>query len=143
MPVRTATARWEGPLQGGKGAMRLGTGAFDGAYSFSTRFEEEPGTNPEELIGAAHAGCFSMQVGAVLERRGNPAESIETEARVHLRRDDTGNRIARIDLITRGRVPGIDEATFKEVAQEAKEGCIVTRALGGVEEMTLEATLER
>lgn len=123
--------------------MSLGSGAFEGPFGFQSRFEEGSGTNPEELIGAAHAGCFSMQLGAVLERRGTPAEMIETDARVHLRRDDTGNRIARIDLIVRGRVPGVDEATFKEVAQEAKDGCIVTRALAGVDEVTLDATLEQ
>lgn len=140
--ARTARAAWRGTLKDGDGTMALGSGAFEGPYSFQSRFEEGQGTNPEELIGAALAGCFSMALGGALERQGNPAESIETEAKVHLRRDDSGARIARIDLVTRGRVAGVDEEAFKAAAEETKQTCIVARALGAVEEITVEATLE-
>ncbi len=95
MPERTATARWEGGLQGRKGTMRLGSGAFEGQYSFSSRFEEGTGTNPEELIGAAHAGCFSMALSAGLERAGHAPNSVEPSARVHLERGESGFRISR------------------------------------------------
>src|SRR3954463_3454696 len=110
MPERTATARWEGGLQGGKGTMRLGSGAFDGQYSFSSRFEEGTGTNPEELIGAAHAGCFSMAFSAQLTNAGFPPTSVQTQARVHLDKGDAGFSITTIDLVTEAVVPGIDEA---------------------------------
>lgn len=137
--ARTARAAWRGTLQEGDGTMAFGS--FEGPFTYKSRFEEGPGTNPEELVGAALAGCFTMQLAGALGRGGTPAESVETEAKVHLRRDDSGARIARIDLVTTGRVPGIDEADFKEAAQQAKEGCIVSRALGGVEEITVDATL--
>jgi osmotically inducible protein OsmC len=141
MPVRSANARWEGPLQDGKGTMSLGSGAFDGQYSFGTRFEEEPGTNPEELIGAAHAGCFSMALSGALGRAGHDPESVETTARVHLDKEDGGFAITRVELQTRARVPGISEEDFQAAANEAKEGCPVSRALGAIE-ITLEAELE-
>src|SRR6266540_5503286 len=108
MPARTATARWEGGLQQGKGTVRLGSGAFEGQYSFSSRFEEGTGTNPEELIGAAHAGCFSMALTAGLERAGYPPTSVDTTARVHLERVEGGFSIPRIDLDCVASVPGID-----------------------------------
>jgi osmotically inducible protein OsmC len=133
MPARTATARWEGGLQQGKGSMRLGSGAFEGQYSFSSRFEEGTGTNPEELIGAAHAGCFSMALSAGLERAGHPPTSVETTARVHLDRAESGFRISRIDLDTTAEVPSIDDAAFQEQAQAAKVGCPVSQALAGVD----------
>lgn len=133
MPARTATARWEGGLQQGKGTMRLGSGAFEGQYSFSSRFEEGTGTNPEELIGAAHAGCFSMALSGALERAGHTANSIETSARVHLERGDSGFRISRIELSTTADVPGIDDAAFQEQAATAKANCPVSQALAGVD----------
>jgi lipoyl-dependent peroxiredoxin len=133
MPARTATARWEGGLRQGKGTMRLGSGAFEGQYSFSSRFEEGTGTNPEELIGAAHAGCFSMALTAGLERAGHTASSIETSARVHLERADSGFRISRIELDTTAAVPGIDDAAFQEQAEVAKANCPVSKALAGVD----------
>jgi lipoyl-dependent peroxiredoxin len=133
MPARTATARWEGGLRQGKGTMRLGSGAFEGQYSFSSRFEEGTGTNPEELIGAAHAGCFSMALTAGLERAGHTASSIETSARVHLERADSGFRISRIELDTTAAVPGIDDAAFQEQAEAAKADCPVSKALAGVD----------
>jgi lipoyl-dependent peroxiredoxin len=133
MPARTATARWEGGLQQGKGAMRFGSGAFDGQYSFSSRFEEGTGTNPEELIGAAHAGCFSMALSGALERAGHTANAIDTSARVHLERGESGFRISRIELTTTADVPGIDDATFREQAEAAKQNCPVSQALTGVD----------
>jgi lipoyl-dependent peroxiredoxin len=133
MPERTANARWEGGLQDGKGTMRLGSGAFEGQYSFSSRFEEGTGTNPEELIGAAHAGCFSMALSAGLERAGHAPNSVVTSARVHLERGDSGFRISRIDLNTTADVPGIDDAAFREQADTAKANCPVSQALAGVD----------
>ena len=141
MPARTANARWEGGLKDGKGSMRLGGGAFEGQYSFSSRFEEGTGTNPEELIAAAHAGCFSMAFSAGLERAGHSPNSVETEAKVHLSPADGGGfRISRIDLVTTADVPGIEEDAFQQAAQAAKEGCPVSKALAAVE-ITVAATL--
>src|SRR5689334_7277000 len=116
MPARTAEAQWEGSLQEGKGTMRLGSGAFEGQYSFSSRFEEGTGTNPEELIGAAHAGCFSMALSAGLGRAGYTPTRVHTTATVHLEKGDAGFRISRIDLRTEAEVPGIDDAAFQEQA---------------------------
>jgi osmotically inducible protein OsmC len=141
MPARTANARWEGGLKDGKGNMRLGGGAFEGQYSFSSRFEEGAGTNPEELIAAAHAGCYSMAFSAGLEKAGYSPNSVETEAKVHLSPADGGGfRISRIDLVTNADVPGIEEDAFQQAAEAAKEGCPVSKALAAVE-ITLNATL--
>jgi lipoyl-dependent peroxiredoxin len=141
MPARTANARWEGGLKDGKGNMRFGGGAFEGQYSFSSRFEEGAGTNPEELIAAAHAGCYSMAFSAGLEKAGFSPNSVETEAKVHLSPADGGGfRISRIDLVTNADVPGIEEDAFQQTAQAAKEGCPVSKALAAVE-ITLNATL--
>src|SRR5918993_4007377 len=144
MAARTANAHWEGSLKEGRGQMSLGSGAFEGKYSFKSRFEEgDNGTNPEELLAAAHAGCFSMALSLVLGEGGNEPESIQTQAKVSLRNlDDTGPTITKIALMTRGRVPGIDQEAFEKAATTAKETCVVSRALAGVEEITLEATLE-
>ena len=143
MAARTANALWEGSLKEGRGQMSLGSGAFEGAYSFQSRFEEgENGTNPEELIAAALAGCYSMQLGAVLGEGGNDADSVQTAAKVSMRTTDEGPRISRIALVTTARVPGIDEAAFGEAAETAKRACLIARALGGVDEITLDATLE-
>lgn len=140
MPVRSADAVWEGELQGGKGTMRFGGGAFEGQYSFSSRFEEGTGTNPEELIAAAHAGCFSMALSGALGRAGHAPTRVRTTARIHLEKGDAGFTIARSELRTEAEVPGIDEAKFREIAEGAKAGCPVSRALGGVE-ITLDAKL--
>ena len=140
MPVRTANAVWEGTLKEGNGKMKFGSGAFDGQYSFSSRFEEGAGTNPEELIGAAHAGCFSMAFSAQLTNNGFPPTRVQTEAKVHLEKGDAGFSIAAIDLVTEAEVPGIDEAKFQELADTAKRTCPVSRALAGVE-IRLNATL--
>jgi osmotically inducible protein OsmC len=133
MATRTASARWDGSLQEGDGSMLLGSGAYEGPYSFRSRFEEGEGTNPEELIGAAHAGCFSMALAGVLERAAHPPERIQTEATVHLDKSDDGFRITRIDLRTRVAVQGIGEEHLREHAETAKEGCPVSHALAGVE----------
>jgi osmotically inducible protein OsmC len=137
MPERKANARWEGNLKEGRGTMALGGGAFEGQYSYRSRFEEGEGTNPEELIAAAHAGCFSMALSAGLDGAGHTPESVETEATVHLGSEG----ITRIDLVTRARVPGIDEDAFQAVVEEARAGCPVSKALAAVE-ITADATLE-
>jgi lipoyl-dependent peroxiredoxin len=140
MPARTATARWEGGLRDGSGTMRLGSGAYEGAYSFASRFEDGTGTNPEELLGAAHAGCFSMALSAGLERGGHPPTSVDTTAHVHLERAEGGFRIGRIELECSAVVPGIDDAAFQEEAAAAKTGCPVSQALAAVD-ISLTATL--
>lgn len=141
MPTRDGTAEWKGDLKGGSGTVSVASGLFDARYSFSTRFEEEPGTNPEELIGAAHAGCYSMAFSNMLAEAGHTAESVRTTAKVHLRFVDGAPTIARIDLVVEGRVPGITEEQFASLAQAAKEGCPVSRALAGVGEIVLDAKL--
>ncbi|HET7436412.1 MAG TPA: OsmC family protein [Thermoanaerobaculia bacterium] len=138
---RTATAEWNGDLRQGKGTMRLGSGAFEGKYSFSTRFEDAPGTNPEELIGAAHAGCFSMALSAALTKAGHTAESIRTTADVYLEKVGEGFGITRIKLTTVGRVPGINAEQFREFAEGAKANCPVSKALAGVQ-IELDASFE-
>ena len=137
---RNATARWTGDLRTGSGTVRLGSGAFEGAYSFKTRFEGAPGTNPEELLGAAHAACFSMALSLGLTKAGHPPQSIETSAVVHLEKVGEGFAITGIDLSTQGSVPGMSEADFKRLAEDAKANCIVSKALAAVP-LTLAATL--
>jgi osmotically inducible protein OsmC len=141
MAVQNASAEWKGGLKDGAGKMRVGSGAFEGPYTFVSRFETGPGTNPEELIGAAHAGCFSMALAAALGRAGHQPTSINTSAKVHLGTSEAGPTITRIDLEVEGVVPGIDAAKFQEFAEGAKKGCVVSRALAGVKEITLSATL--
>ena len=141
MAVRTATAEWKGDLQGGSGTLETESGAVQTGYSFGTRFGEERGTNPEELIGAAHAGCFSMALANMLAQAGHTPTSIRTEAKVKLEMLEGGPTITRIDLRTRGKVPGMDEGAFVEQAERAKGGCPVSRALKAVE-ITLDAKLE-
>lgn len=141
MPTRTASARWEGSLADGSGTMRLGGGAYEGPYSFQSRFEEGEGTNPEELIGAAHAGCFSMALSADLDREGHAPESVDTDASVHFEQVDGTPTITRIELRTSARVPGIDAGALDRIAEGAKQNCPVSRALAGVE-ISLDATLE-
>jgi lipoyl-dependent peroxiredoxin len=141
MPTRTAEARWDGSLQEGKGTMRMASGAYEGPYSFESRFEEGEGTNPEELIAAAHAGCFSMALSAELGRAGHSAESVETTAKLHLEKVEGGFGITRIELDTRARVPGVSDDEFQQIAEGAKKGCPVSRALAAVESIELQATL--
>ena len=142
MATRDGSAEWRGDLKSGSGTASVASGLFsEGKYSFSSRFEEGRGTNPEELIAAAHAGCFAMALSNILAGEGHTPDSVKTTAKVHLRNIDGNPTIAQIDLITEGRVPGIDQAQFAEYAEQAKAGCPVSRALAGVSEMTLEATL--
>jgi osmotically inducible protein OsmC len=140
MPVRKSTAVWEGGLKEGKGRMKLGSGAYEGSYSFGSRFEEASGTNPEELIAAAHAGCFSMALAAALGRAGHDPRKVETTARAHLEKVGEGFKITRMELMTRAEVPGIETDAFQEIAEKAKTNCPVSQALGGVE-ISLAATL--
>jgi osmotically inducible protein OsmC len=140
MPVRKAKAMWEGGLKGGKGTVALGSGAFQGPYSFGSRFENASGTNPEELIGAAHAGCFSMAFAAGLEHAGHAPTRVSTAAQVHIEKVGEGFKITRIELSTEAEVPGIDEAAFQDLARKAKEGCPVSQALAGTE-IVLDARL--
>ena len=142
MPARTASAVWEGNLREGKGKMKLGSGAFEGAYSFTSRFEEGTGTNPEELIGAAHAGCFSMALSAGLGRSGFTPKRIQTTAKVHLIKAEDAFKIGKVELSTEAEVPQIDEKTFLEHAEGAKKNCPVSKALAGVE-IQLNARLVR
>lgn len=133
MPVRKANAVWEGSLKEGHGTVALGSGAYEGRYSFGSRFEEAGGTNPEELIGAAHAGCFSMALSAGLGRSGYTPKRVATSAKVHLEKVGEGFKITRIELDNESEIPGIDESAFQEHANKAKEGCPVSQALAGVE----------
>lgn len=136
MTVRASTAEWKGTLKEGAGAMKLGSGAYEGPFTFASRFESGPGTNPEELIGAAHAGCFSMFLSALLSKEGF-VPTIRTTAKVHL---GAGPTINLIELETEAEVPGIDEEKFQQLAQDAKKGCPVSKALAGPE-ITLTAKL--
>lgn len=140
MALRTANAEWSGNLTEGHGTMRLGGGAFQGPYSFESRFEEGEGTNPEELIAAAHAGCYSMAFASELAQAGHTPEKVSTEAKVSLVKGEDGFGINRIQLVTEASVPGIDPEEFKEIAEAAKNGCPVSKALAGPE-ITVAATL--
>ena len=137
---RTASARWTGDLKSGKGSIKLGSGAFEGAYSFGTRFENAPGTNPEELLGAAHAGCFTMALSHALAQAGHPVTSVDTTCTVHANKVGEGFAITGIDIVTHGVVPGLTAADFQQHAEATKTGCIISRALAAVP-MTLKATL--
>lgn len=140
MPTRIAEATWEGNLQEGSGTLKLGSGAYEGPYTYKSRFESDPETNPEELLGAAHAGCFTMALSARLSREGFKVNHVHTTANVHLTKGDSGFSISRIDLVTEGNVEGIDEAAFAAAAEATKDSCIVSRALSAVP-MTVKATL--
>ncbi len=137
---RKAEARWTGDLKGGKGTVKLGSGAFEGQYSYSSRFESGSGTNPEELLGAAHAACYSMALSLALSTAGHVPTSVTTTAAVHLNKVPDGVAITGIDLVTRGVVPGVSPGDFQRMAEETRTGCIVSRALSGVP-MTLDAKL--
>ena len=141
MPTRKASATWEGGLKGGKGSFEGESGAIRGAYSFGSRFEEAGGTNPEELLAAAEAACFSMALSAALEKAGNTPTRVQTSAACTVENTGGGFSITTMKLRTRAQVPGIDEADFQRIAQDAKQNCPVSRALAGVD-IQLEATLE-
>jgi osmotically inducible protein OsmC len=129
MPTRNAEATWEGALKDGKGTVKLASGAFEGPYSFLSRFEDGKGTNPEELIAAAHAGCFSMALAHGLAQAGFPAKRVHTTARVHLEKQGDGFAIPRIDLETEAEVPGISEDVFRQQAEKTKDTCPVSKLL--------------
>lgn len=141
MPIRTASARWQGNLTEGSGTLRTGKGGLEGNYSFKSRFEEGEGTNPEELIGAAHAGCFSMAFSKALADAGATPTSVETTAKVHFDKTDAGFSVTRIDLETVGQVPGLDEGEFQKLAEAAKANCPISRLLSPGAEITLTARL--
>jgi osmotically inducible protein OsmC len=140
MPAK-GTAEWKGDLRTGSGTFTAGD-TISGQYSFRSRFEDGPGANPEQLIAAAHASCFSMALSNMLAEAGTPVESVRTDATVTLRMVEGVPTITRIDLVTVGRVPGIDAAAFEQHAVAAKQGCPVSRALAGVPEISLQVTLE-
>ena len=140
MAIRTAKAQWEGTIQEGRGTMSLGSGAFQGAYSFASRFETAGGTNPEELLGAAHASCFAMALSLVLGEAGFEPHSVDATAHVTVARRDGGFRITKSHLVCTAEVAGIDAATFMQHAEKAKAACPVSQALAGTE-ITLDATL--
>jgi osmotically inducible protein OsmC len=142
MPARKSTAIWEGDIMQGKGTMKIGAGAWEGPYSFKSRFEDGKGTNPEELIAAAHAGCYSMALSGALTKGGNPPVKIETTADVALEKTADGFRIPSIHLTTAAQVSGLDEAKFQEIAEQAKKNCPVSKVLAGAE-ITLDAKLTK
>jgi lipoyl-dependent peroxiredoxin len=141
MATRNGSARWNGDLATGSGKVTVGEQAWTGNYSYASRFEDGVGTNPEELIAAAHAGCFSMAFSYTLTTAGHTPRSIETLSRVHLRLVDGVSTIQRIDLDTKGHVPDLDDNRFRELAEQAKATCAVSRALRGVEQITVSARL--
>ena len=142
MTDRTATVQWDGSLKEGDGKVALGGDGVQAPISWSSRFEEGEGTNPDQLLAGALAGCFTMAFAFILGEADTPPESLETKADVTLRQSDDGLTITRIDMTVRGRVPGIDQDRFAEHANVAKAGCAVSKALGAVDEMTLDAQLE-
>lgn len=141
MAIRSASARWEGTLTEGAGTVRTGQGGYQGNYSFKSRFADGEGTNPEELIGAAHAACFSMALNLGLTQGGFTPNSVDTTANVHIEKVDEKQTITRIELVTQGDVPGIDEAEFQKFAETTKEQCIISRLLAPGTEITLSASL--
>jgi osmotically inducible protein OsmC len=138
---RSGRATWNGDLPSGDGRLTVGDGVFEGAYTFESRFEEGEGTNPEELIAAAHAACFAMAFAGILAGEGHTPESIDASARVVLKEIDGAPTLARIELTAEGTVPGIDEAEYGRLAEQAKKECPVSRALASVPEIELEASL--
>ena len=142
MPTSSASAVWDGVLRNGKGHFKAGSGAFEGDYTFATRFEGARGTNPEELIAAAHAACLSMALSAELEKRRTPATRISTKASCTVEKAGEGFKITRMRLEVRGKVPGVDQSDFLKAAEAAKKGCPVSGALQGNVELELDAKLE-
>jgi osmotically inducible protein OsmC len=141
MATRSGNAEWKGDLPSGSGTLTVGEGVFSGNYSFKSRFEEGEGTNPEELIAAAHAACFAMALSNMLSEAGHVPDSVKSSAKVHLRNVDGAPTIAQIDLTVEGSVPGLDEAGFTDFAEKAKAACPVSRALAAVPEINLTAKL--
>ncbi len=141
MATSNAVAVWEGKLKDGKGSFKAQSGQFSGSFSFGTRFEGKKGSNPEELLAAAHAGCFSMALSAGLEKAGHPAERIETRAAVTLETVDGAPKVTRSVLEVRGKVPGIDDAAFRQAAETAKKNCPLSKVMQGNVEISMDAKL--
>lgn len=141
MPTSKATAVWEGKLREGKGRFSAGSGAFQGPYTFKTRFEGVAGTNPEELLAAAEAACFSMALSGACEKAGHPAASLETSAACTIDMVDGGPKITKMDLTVKGKVPGLDQAAFTKLAEETLKGCPVSNALKGIPSFSVRATV--
>ena len=141
MAARISEAQWEGNLREGRGTLKLGSGALECAYTFASRFEQGQGTNPEELIAAAHASCFSMALSAMLSGAGHTPKRVHTTAKVHIEKVGDGFEITKIELVTEAEIPGIDDATFQQFAQQAKVGCPVSKALAAVPVIALDAKL--
>lgn len=142
MTVRSAQAEWKGGLPAGSGHIAVESASFDTPYSFPSRFESGKGTNPEELMAASHAGCFSMALAFALTNAGHPPTRVHTTAKVHLHQSSGGFAIPKIELVTEADVPGIDEEKFQSIAADAKKNCPISKALAAVPEVTLEATLQ-
>ena len=138
MAIRKSEATWKGTLREGSGVMKMGSGSYEGPFTYASRFEEGPGTNPEESIGAAHAGCYSMFLSALLSKAGFTPASIHTTATVHL---GAGPTITKIELVCKANVPDVSAEQFTELAAQAKAGCPISKALAAVEEVTLDAQL--
>lgn len=141
MKTSNASASWEGPLREGKGTMKLEAGNYEGPFTFASRFEQGKGTNPEELLGAAHAGCYSMALSASLARAGFAPKRVSTQAKVYLDQVDGNPTITKIELTTEADVPGLDEAAFQEQAESAKKNCVISKALAAVADIQLTAKL--
>jgi len=142
MATRNGSAVWRGDLQGGEGRITVGNGVHEGPYSFKSRFEDGEGTNPEELIAAAEAGCFTMAMSLMLGNEGHTAEELHTDARAILRNVDGAPKITGMEIKTRGKVPGLDQEAFEKIATQAKEECVISRALAGIDDFTVEAKLD-
>lgn len=142
MPVRKANAEWKGTLKDGKGSLNSDTGAIKGNYSFSSRFEEGAGTNPEELLAAAHSGCFSMALSGGITRAGFTPASVRTEDKVYIEKVGEGFKITKIEVFTEAEVPGLDQETFQRLAEETKKNCPVSQALKAVEIILSSASLK-
>ena len=144
MAIRSSTAQWEGDLKAGKGTMTVGKGAYTGPFSFASRFEEGPGTNPEELIAAAHAGCFSMALSNGLAKEGFTPRSVKTRADVHFGPDPAGGfHVSKIELITDAEVPGVDQAKFDTIVEGTRTGCPISKLLKPGVEIVVKATLKQ
>jgi len=142
MPVRTANAQWEGGFKRGSGNVALGSGAFEGPYSARDRFEDGTNTNPEELIGAAHSACFSMAFSNILAKAGTPPVRVDVEVAISADKLEAGFTVTNAEIVVRGRAPGATQDTFAAAAEQAKDGCPISRALKGNVAMTVQATLE-
>jgi osmotically inducible protein OsmC len=141
MPTRQSKATWNGDLKQGKGVMKVGKTGYEGPFTYVSRFEEGEGTNPEELLGAAHAGCYSMFLAALLSADGHAPNSVNTTAKVHIGTVDGAPTIHTIELISEVDVPGIDDSTLLKYAEDAKAGCPVSKALAAVQVISLQASL--